>query len=212
MRLAFPMIALAARRVCAIWGDQSKTTISEIVQDTFLKICEEDRRILREFEDRGEDSFLKLLRVITASVSTDYFRRTRAEKRGGRNPAVSLEPHISADDVSDGQAAAAVERVTLIAQLDRMLLRQPSLVSQRDRALFWLYYRQGLTAEAISQIPAIGLSAKGVESALARLTRFLRETILNGNVVGPLPQKKSPPKVSRKGFPTVIAIDSLKHR
>jgi RNA polymerase sigma-70 factor (ECF subfamily) len=85
-------------------------------------------------------------------------------------------------------------------------------VSVRDRNLFWLYYRQGLTAEAISRIPAIGLSAKGAESAIGRLTRLLRETILHGNSTPPAPAKKKENKPGVKGFPVVVAIDSMKRQ
>ena len=63
VRLVTPMVALSARRVGDVWGDSSSSTVSEIVQEVFLKLCEDDRRILREFEDRGNDSFLKLLRT-----------------------------------------------------------------------------------------------------------------------------------------------------
>jgi hypothetical protein len=48
---------------------------------------------------------------------------------------------------------------------------------ERDRKLFWLYYRVGLTADAIAGLPSIGLSTKGVESSLLRLTRLLRDEI-----------------------------------
>jgi RNA polymerase sigma-70 factor, ECF subfamily len=213
VRAVSPVIALAARRVSAVWGDPSHATVSEIVQEVFLKLCEDDRRILRECEDRGNDSFLKLLRMITASVGTDHFRRTRAEKRGGRTQAVPLEPHISADDVSDSKATEAVEWPSLMDQLDGLLKLYPKTVSARDRYLFWLYYRQGLTAEAISSIPAIGLSAKGVESALQRLTRLLRETIANGKPQQPeLPEKKLLSVTKAKGFSRVVAIDSVKRR
>jgi RNA polymerase sigma-70 factor (ECF subfamily) len=167
---------------------------------------------LREFDDRGNDSFLKLLRMITASVGTDHFRRMRAEKRGGRIPSVSLEPHLATDDVSDTKATAAVEWPSLIAQLDGLLRLYPGTVSARDRNLFWLYYRQGLTADAISRIPAIGLSAKGVESALLRLTRLLRETILNGKPKQKFSEKKLAPAANGKGFSPVVAIDSVKRR
>ena len=46
--------------------------------------------------------------------------------------------------------------------------------SARDSAIFWLYYRHGLTAKAISRMSAIGLAVKGVESTLLRLTRMVR--------------------------------------
>jgi RNA polymerase sigma-70 factor (ECF subfamily) len=50
----------------------------------------------------------------------------------------------------------------------------PETISERDRNLFWLYYLQGLTAEEIAELPGIGLTCKGVESALRRVTRCLR--------------------------------------
>jgi len=208
--LVTPVLALAARRVGAVWGDTSTATMSEIVQEVFLKLCEDDRRILREFEDRGNNSFEKFLRVITASVATDHFRRLRAGKRGGQVHSISLEPHLQADDVSDPKATDAVQWPTLIAQIDGLLRLYPESVSGRDRYLFWLYYRHGLTAEAISRIPVVGLTAKGVESALQRLTRLLRDTIINGKPV--LSEIKSPTTTKRKGFSTVIAIDSVKRR
>lgn len=212
VRVVTPVVALSARRIASVWADPSNGTVSEIVQEVFLKLCEDERRILREFEDRGNESFLKLLRMITASVGTDHFRRLRAEKRGGNVHSVPLESHISPDDVSDSRATAAVEWPSLIAQLDGLLMLYPKSVSVRDRNLFWLYYRQGLTAEAISRIPAIGLSAKGVESALQRLTRLLRDTIVNGKPKRELQEQKLPMASKGKGFSTVVAIDSVKRR
>ena len=214
VRLVTPVVALAARRVSAVWGDASDGTVSEIVQEVFLKLCEDDRRILREFDDRGNDSFLKLLRMITASVGTDHFRRMRAEKRAGRSsfcsPGAATFP-LRRSPMT--RATAAVEWPSLIAQLDGLLKLYPKTVSSRDRNLFWLYYRQGLTADAISRIPAIGLSAKGVESALLRLTRVTsrndhqRQT-QNRN------SKKKITFVTRngKGFSAVVAIDTVKRR
>lgn len=215
VRAVSPVVALAARRIGANWGDPSASTASEIVQEVFLKLCEDDRRILREFEDRGNDSFLKLLRMITASVGTDHFRRIRAEKRGGRSLTASLDEHDRGQDFADNNAMSALEWPTLMGQLDGLLKQFPSAVTERDRHLFWLYYRQGFTAEAISRIPDIGLGAKGVESALLRMTRLLRECISGG---GPStaskkpPHTDSPPVRRQKGFRPVVAIDSVKRR
>lgn len=180
VRLVTPVVALTGRRVSLLWNDPSGATVNEIVQEVFLKLCEDERRILREFEDRGHDSFFKLLRMITASVATDHFRRTRAEKRGGRLGVVPLDGLLIDKEVRDVEAVRAVEWPALMAQLDGLLRLYPDTISERDRTLFWMYYRQGMTAEAIARIPAIGLGAKGVESALLRLTRLLRQTIENG--------------------------------
>jgi hypothetical protein len=48
----------------------------------------------------------------------------------------------------------------------------------RNRRIFWLYYRAGLSAAAISVLPGIGLSTKGVESLILRMTREVRERML----------------------------------
>jgi RNA polymerase sigma-70 factor (ECF subfamily) len=233
-----PVVALAVRRVCLQWNDVSTATVNEIVQEVFLKLCENDRRILRTFEDRGDDSFLKLLRVISATVATDHFRRTRAEKRGGSVQMAAIETHVPSLEVSDQKATQAVEWPALIGQLDGLLRLYPESVKARDRNLFWLYYRHGLTAEAISRIPAIGLSAKGVESALGRMIRLLRQTIQDGKpkaevtlkaevTSSPKPATDNLPHVmpkskpenveerrgflkNEKGFSSVVAINSMK--
>jgi RNA polymerase sigma-70 factor (ECF subfamily) len=43
--------------------------------------------------------------------------------------------------------------------------------------IFLLYYRQGLTASEIAALPALGLTTKGVESIIARLTHMIRSHI-----------------------------------
>ena len=50
----------------------------------------------------------------------------------------------------------------------------------RDRAIFWLYYKQGLSAKAIAGIRTIGLSVKGVESTIGRMVRLLRQKMNEG--------------------------------
>lgn len=44
--------------------------------------------------------------------------------------------------------------------------------------IFWLYYRDGLTTRAISSLPFVGLSTKGVESTIHRLTRMVRNEMV----------------------------------
>jgi RNA polymerase sigma-70 factor (ECF subfamily) len=50
---------------------------------------------------------------------------------------------------------------------------------ERDRLIFWLYYQQGMSAKAIAALPTVGLTAKGVESALLRLTRQVRKRMVD---------------------------------
>lgn len=176
VRVITPVVALTAQRVSQAWGDASAPLVSEIVQEVFLKLVEDDRRILREFEDRGNGAFLKLLRIVAASVATDYHRRAHASKRGGGvTPPAQMV--ASQTRISDLQATDAVEWPALMAQLDALLRLNPESISSRDRQIFWLYYRHGLTAQAIAKIPAMDLTPKGVESVLRRMAQALRETI-----------------------------------
>jgi DNA-directed RNA polymerase specialized sigma24 family protein len=47
-------------------------------------------------------------------------------------------------------------------------------LSERDRTIFWLHYRQGLTATQIAAIPTLNLTVKGVESTLWRLKELVK--------------------------------------
>ena len=53
----------------------------------------------------------------------------------------------------------------------------PSETYDRDVAIFWFFYEQGYTAKEISLLPSVGLTVKGVEAVLFRLTRYVREKL-----------------------------------
>jgi RNA polymerase sigma-70 factor, ECF subfamily len=174
-----PVATTVAARVTRLWlGTATPSIVDDIVQEVFLKLCEHERRILRDFTPRGDDSFFGLLRVISASVANDYFRRQHSEKRGGKvvtlvldeNPPSGVAPAVAVAREED----AEIQRAVLFSELDRMLRAAPGPTAERDRNLFWLYYLQGLTADEIAALPASELSAKGVESALRRVTTWLR--------------------------------------
>jgi len=88
---------------------------------------------------------------------------------GAQLPAATIQP------------AARMRQSALMEQLDRKLRSAPEAVGERDRVFFWLYYRQGFTAEEIAGLAACGLTAKGVESALRRVTIWLRAEVEREN-------------------------------
>jgi RNA polymerase sigma-70 factor (ECF subfamily) len=186
VRRCSPLSTVVARRISRLWvSDPRPAIIDDIVQEVFLKLCEHDRRILRSFEPRGEDSFFGLLRLVTASVTNDYYRRQYSTKRGGKVITMPLLDGDSAQALHTAVQPSPLQHSALLQQLDRKLLSAPKIIGARDRALFWLYYRQGFTAEEISRLPAAGLTPKGVESALRRVTTWLREEIDGGGAPGP---------------------------
>lgn len=172
-----PVAALVAIRVARMWqgGSVAPSTVDDIVQEVFVKLCEHERRILQDFRPRGEDSFLALLRVITASVANDYFRRSFSEKRGGKAVTTAFDEEPLIGGPISPARESEVQRVVLFSEIDSKLNRAPGATAARDRILFWLYYLQGLTAEEIAALPGWELTAKGVESALRRITAWLRK-------------------------------------
>jgi len=178
VRRCTPLASLVALRAARQWlSSPSPATVADIVQEVFLKLCEQERRILRDFKPRGEDSFLGLLRIVSASVATDYFRRQYSEKRGGKAVTMPLIEDGSCFSPASAQPAAQMRQSALLAQLDGKLRSAPDVIGERDRAMFWLYYHQGFTAGEIAGMAASGLTAKGVESALRRVTVWLRGEI-----------------------------------
>ena len=177
LRRCWPIASLVAARVSRMWiGKVVPSVVDDIVQEVFLKLCESERRILRDFRPKAEDSFLGLLRVVSLSVANDYFRRQHSAKRGGKVVTVALEDSASRAAASD--SGLSLNKIVLFGEIDRKLRSTPQMVSERDRAMFWMYYLQGLTAEEIAALPAIGLTAKGVESALRRITLWLRRELM----------------------------------
>lgn len=194
LRRSMPLVTLAVSRVCRMWTNSaSRAMVDDIAQEVFLKLCEQERRILREFVPRGEDSFFGLLRIVSVSVANDYLRRIYSAKRGGKVVTFSLDDEgVSVHAPSTGQSGE-MQRTVLHAQLDEMLLSAPEAISARDRSIFWLYYLQGFTAEEISGMAGAGLTAKGVESALRRIGNWLRGEMERRSSSGlvPAPQEET---------------------
>jgi RNA polymerase sigma-70 factor, ECF subfamily len=152
-----------------------------LVQETYLKLCAENSRLLREFKSQHPDAIYGYLKVLTANVAHDYLKASHAVKRGSGQTAESMElAELTAPETGNTCSAneATVERSVLLQEIDAHLVRSVSPAElPRSRLIFWLYYRVGLSASAIAGYPRIGLTTKGVESVLLRLTRVLKAAL-----------------------------------
>jgi DNA-directed RNA polymerase specialized sigma24 family protein len=161
--------------------------VDDFVQEVFLKLAQSDQRLLKNFIPRDPDSFLGFVSVVAGNVVHDNFRAANATKRG----AAVMEADATIDsNLSGVPQVSSVERVVLMREIDdcvRTVTVGPQ--QSRDIALFNFYYRQGLTAQAIAEIKPMGLTVKGVESALLRITRAVRERLRT--LGGPDPQGKT---------------------
>jgi RNA polymerase sigma-70 factor (ECF subfamily) len=148
--------------------------VDDLVQDTYVKLCDNNFKALRGFDFIHDNAFFGFLKVVAANVVEDYFRKKLAEKHGGGRDEEDI------DDVTPvvpfrPNSLRPVEMAVLIEQIERCLAKLASEPNfARDHTIFWLYYGQGLTAKAISLLPGIRLGTKGVESTLLRLTRYVK--------------------------------------
>jgi RNA polymerase sigma-70 factor, ECF subfamily len=162
-----PLIASVIVRIIRRHGELDRSLADDLVQETYLRLCRGNCKALRSFEHRHEDSIFGFVKVVAASVAMDYYRARTAEKRSGEVPS-RIEDDFSGVPAPSADPVGSVLMSEISSHLERISQ------SDRDRAIFWLYYQQGYTAKDISQIPGIHLTAKGVESSLLRLTQAIR--------------------------------------
>ena len=173
------VIAAAVLRTARRWDQASRQVLDDLIQETYLKLCEDDSRLLRSFQPRFPNAIFGFLKVVTVNVVHDHYKSALAEKRGAGQT----------DPLSDGAWTAtappamgnfnAMERRIFLLQVDEALTRCAAGAEQtRNSAIFWLHYQHGLSASAIASLPSIGLTTKGVESTILRMTRMIRSHML----------------------------------
>jgi RNA polymerase sigma-70 factor, ECF subfamily len=169
-----PTIARVVTRSIRHWTIPSPSLVDDLVHDTYMKLMANGLRALREFDFEHENAVFGFLKTVASNVVTDHFRNLYSKKRGSGLEDLSLEEASVFAPASQG-STRQVDREILLHEIDEVLKSQtsePNFV--RDYSIFWLYYQHGFTAKAISRLPGIRLTVKGVESTLLRLTRLVR--------------------------------------
>lgn len=173
-------IALTVLRVSRQCGSISNAVVDDLIQETYLRLCADKCRLLRDFKASGDisDPLGALVRVIAASVAYDHFRHQLALKRGGslqrNNPKKPEDNQFS--DLWTG--VRHIEREMQLSQIEQTLELAPQeSITVRERLIFRLYFRQGLTASSIASMPTMNLTTKGVESAIHRITKYLKDRL-----------------------------------
>ncbi len=174
VRRTHRVVASVILRVTQQWGGQSLEAVDDLVQETYLKLCADNCRLLRDFELRHELAFFGFLKVVATNVARDHFRATMSAKRGGMQTQNGLESLPG-----EPFRAQDPDRDILLSEIEACVrLNVESENPRRDLLIFLMYFRQGFTAEAIASFPSIDLTVKGVESTLLRLIRRIRQEVL----------------------------------
>jgi RNA polymerase sigma-70 factor, ECF subfamily len=196
-------ISLTVLRTASLWGQPSQSLVEDLVQMTYLKLWENGCRHLRDFAVQYPEAILGYLKKTAANTTHDHFKHLHSQSAGGD------QAHVSTSDI-DPEAGHEVhgsqERIAFQIFLDqidgylRQGLRGPD--QERDRTIFWLYFRQGMSTQEIASLPTIGLGAKGVGSVIERLKGCVREQIL-----GTRSQPDAARNTAKSKFPRELVID-----
>jgi RNA polymerase sigma-70 factor (ECF subfamily) len=163
-----PLIASVILNTIRRWQEPGPNLVDDLIQDTYIKLFANDRKALRSVKNAYENTIFGYVKVVASNVVRDHFRQpeNKVDEIELSDPVLPPSP--------DG-----MERIEFAHLKDKIQSRLASLSSsetyQRDLAIFWLFYEQGYTAKEISIIPTTGLTVKGVEAVLLRLTRFVRD-------------------------------------
>ena len=172
-------ISLTVLRTASLWGEPSRSLVEDLVQVTYLKLWEGGCRQLLDFAAQCPDGILGYLKRTAANATHDHFKHRRSLTQGGD------QPHVSTDDF-DPEAGNDVhgseQKISFgifLQEIDKHLnscLFGPD--RDRDRTIFWLYFRQGMSTKEIAALPGMGLGTKGVGSVIERLKHGIRLQVL----------------------------------
>ena len=177
-------IRLVVTRTASLWGERSRAVVEDLFQITYLKLWEGGRVLLKEFAVQRPEAIVGYLKRTAANATHDYFKHDHSQLSGGGTPHVStsdLDPEAGEDiDGSEEKIAWHIFLNEIDEHLKRCLTGPDQ---ERDRMIFWLYFRQGMSTKEIASLPTIGLGAKGVGSVIERLKHSIREQILGSGEI-----------------------------
>src|ERR1700685_3511576 len=133
---------------------------SDLVQETYLKLCADGRRNLLEFTLRNPDAADRYVGAIAINVARDHFKASDSQKRSSNDTNPLTENFELPAHGGNPSGQLGTERQILIGEIERCLTKYATGPDQkRDFLIFQLHYQQGFSAKAIAALPSIGLTA-----------------------------------------------------
>jgi RNA polymerase sigma-70 factor (ECF subfamily) len=178
------LISLTIMRMASQWEEPSRSLVEDLRQDTYVKLLKGGCRLLRDFAIQHPEAILGYIKITAANITRDHFKRVRTPKRGGDKLHVPTDG-VDLEDTKEGPGSQAKTKFEILCkEIDEHLkhcLTGPD--PERDRTIFWLYFRQGMSTKEIASLPSIvGLTTNGVGSVIERLKHGIREQIVGSRL------------------------------
>lgn len=165
-----PLMANVIINTVRRWKQPAPSLVDDLLQDTYVKLFANDKKALRAIKNEYENTIFGYLKVVASNVVQDHFRKL-----------VNKADEIELSDAVMPPGPDANRRLEFVHNQEQVVAILETLSSsetyQRDVAIFWFFYEQGYTAKEISFMPHLGLTLKGVEAVIFRLTRYVRERL-----------------------------------
>jgi RNA polymerase sigma-70 factor (ECF subfamily) len=137
----------------------------------YFKLCKDGFKLLTNLRLSHEKALFAYLKLVAMSVAHDHFRMKRPDEGADSLTDDHFRPAIGPPEKKEHTAESKI----LVSEVEAIVERITAGPNgERDRTVFWLHYREGVTANAIAALPALKLTQKGVESVLHRVKTALR--------------------------------------
>jgi RNA polymerase sigma factor (sigma-70 family) len=174
VRRTQPLMASVIINTVRRWKQPSPSLVDDLIQDTHMKLFDNDKKALRSIKNEHENTIFGYLKVVASNVVRDHFR-----KPGNKADEVEVSDAVLPPDPDEHERREFLDKKEQVKKILATL--SSSETCERDLAIFWFFYEQGYTAKEISLMPHLKLTVKGVEAVILRLTRYLRGELGNEN-------------------------------
>jgi RNA polymerase sigma factor (sigma-70 family) len=114
-------IAQAVLRELRRYGRSATEAADDLIQETYLKLCADNLRIIRDFEHKQPDSFISFLRVVASNIVRDHFKAYYSQKRKGNLVDQLVDESVAVINDEGYGTPRSIEREVLIAEIRRYL-------------------------------------------------------------------------------------------
>jgi RNA polymerase sigma factor (sigma-70 family) len=167
--------------------------VCELLQDLYLKLLSNDRKILKDFRGNTEGSVLAYLLTVVRSVVTDQIRKEIAQKRYA--PEISLNAPLKedqeltiADLIKAGQESSpdhiVNEKITIKHLRELLKEALSGSNAKRDSIIFHLHIINGLSCREIAELSTFSMTTANVQAVVFRTKERLRERLGKKNPDG----------------------------
>ena len=156
-------------------GKTDPDLVCDLVQDVYLRLLQNDRRIMSGFRGETDFSVFAFLGRTAMGVVSDYYRSQGA---GKRRPAeiISIEEARRHEEEKGTPQDLDVTSILSWIDVRRLIESEPDRRNAtRNVLIFKLHYVEGLTMREISQYPGFDLTEPAIEAILKNLRIALKK-------------------------------------